>query len=170
LAAAGAVAAMSLDLRSVPLVLVSGSLALTVLVLLLATLSLGRPGWIGAIIGLLALLFFAHILVAGETNTGLAAAVGVALLLVGELTQLSLDSRLAGRYEASLSVARAIAIAWLGLLGLGVALLGMLAAGVPIPGGIGAVAVGMGASVGLLGLFSVVAARVPARSADRDAP
>ena len=99
-----------------------------------------------------------------------AATVGVALLLVGELAQWSLDGRLVGRYERGLHVSRVIGIAWLGLLGLGVALLGLLAAGLPIFGGIETVAVAMAASVALLGLASIVAGRAPIPSGHRAAP
>jgi hypothetical protein len=141
-----------------------------VLVLLLAAaLVLGRPGWIGTVLALLALLFFGHLVVAGESSPQVAAIVGVALLLAGEFTQWSLDGRLAGRYETGLQVSRAIGIAWLGLLGLGVELLCLLSAGLPITGGIETFSIGMAAAVALLGLFSAVAARAPTRPGRRDA-
>jgi hypothetical protein len=124
-----------------------------------AALVLARPGWIGAILALLALLFLAHLLVASESSAQGAAIVGVALLLAGELSQWSMDGRLAGRYDVGLHVSRAIGIALVGLLGLGVEILCLVAAGLPISGGVVTVAIGMAAAVALLALFSAVAGR-----------
>lgn len=134
-----------------------------------AALILARPGWIGAILALLAMLFFGHLAVAGKSSPEVAAIVGVALLLAGELSQWSMDGRLAGRYESGIQVSRAIGIAVLGLLGLAVELLCLLAVGLPITGGIVTLAIGMAAAVALLGLFSAVATRVPTPAGRRDA-
>lgn len=102
-------------------------------------------------------MYFGHLLVAGELSPGGAGAVGVGLLLVGELGGWSVEARLAGRYERGVHVGRAAAIAWLGLLGLGIVLLGWLAAGLAIPGGVATAAVAMAAAVALLGLIAFVA-------------
>jgi hypothetical protein len=173
LAAAGAVALLSLDVRSPSLAVVTGAPGVVLVLVLGAALILARPGWIGAILALLALLFFSHLAVAGESSPQVAAIVGVALLLAGELSQWSIDERLAGRYESGIQVSRAIGIAWLGLLGLAVELLCLLAVGLPVTAGIETLAVGMAAAVALLGLFSAVAARAPTwaptRSGRRDA-
>jgi hypothetical protein len=139
------------------------------LLILAAALLLARPGWIGATLGFLALLFFAHLVVADAFSPAGAAVVGVALLLAGELGQWSIDGRLSGRYEARVHMSRAIGIAWLALLALAVELLSLLAAGVPITAGIETVALAMAAAIALLGLFSAVAARAPIRSGRRDA-
>jgi hypothetical protein len=162
------VALLSLDLRSPSLLVVTGGPGVVLCLVLGSALVLARPGWIGTVLGLLALLFFVHLLIAGQSSPQVAAIVGVALLLAGELTQWSLDGRHAGQYEASLHVSRAIGIAWMGLLGVGVALLSLVAAGLPAPGGIETVAVAMAAAVGLLRLFSFVAARAPVRPARRE--
>jgi hypothetical protein len=160
---------LSLDLRSPSLFVVTGGPGVVLLLILAAALVLARPGWIGPVLGLFALLFFAHLLVADAVSPAGAAIVGMALLLAGEFGQWSLDGRLAGRYEGGLHVARAIGIAWLGLLALGVEVLSLLAAGVPMSGGIETVAIGIAAAVALLGLFSAVAARAPVRPGRRDA-
>jgi hypothetical protein len=159
---------LSLDLRSPSLLVVSGGPGVALLLLFAAALVLARPGWIGAVLGFLALLFFAHLLVAGAFSPEGAAIVGVALLLAGELGQWSLDGRLAGRYEARLQVSRVIGIAWLGLLGVGVELLCLVAVGLPVASGIETAAIAMAAAVALLGLFSGVAARASIGSGRRD--
>ena len=168
LAAAGAAALLSLDLRSPSLAVVTGGPGLVLLLLLATAIVVARSGFIALALGLLALLFFAHLLVAGESGTETAAIVGVLLLLAGELGQWSIDARLAGHYERSLHVTRALGIGTLGLLGLAVAFLALVAAGLPTSGGIETVAIGMAAAVGVLGLFSYAAARAPIRSARRD--
>jgi hypothetical protein len=148
---------MSLDLRSAGLMFVSGGFGLGALLLLGAALVLARPGWIGATLGFLALVYFGHELLAGESNWEALGVVGVALLLVGELSQWSMDSRLPGRYDAHLHVSRAVGTAWLVSLGLAMAFLSLAAAGLPITGGIPTVAAGMVASVALLALVSILA-------------
>ena len=80
-----------------------------------------------------------------------------------------MDRRLTGQYETGLHISRAIGIAWLGLLGVGVVVLSQLAAGLPISGGIETVAVAMAAAVALLGLLSIVAGRAPIPSTEYDA-
>jgi hypothetical protein len=162
------VALVSIDLRSPSLLVVTGGPGVVLCLVLGAALVLARPGWIGTVLGLLALLFLMHLLIAGESSPQVAAGVGVALLLAGELTQWSLDGRHAGRYELSLHVSRAIGIVWLGMLGAGVVLLSLAAAGLPVPGGIATVAVATAAAVVLLGMFSFVAARAPIRAGRRE--
>jgi hypothetical protein len=159
---------LSLDPRSPSLLVVSGCSGVALLLLFGAALVLGRPGWIGTVLGFLALLFFAHLLVADAFSPEGAAIVGVALLVAGELGQWSLDGRLAGRYEPRMQVSRAIGIAWLGLLGVGVEVLCLVAVGLPIASGIETLAIAVAAAVALLGLFSVVAARAPLGSGRHD--
>lgn len=146
-------------MRSAGLVFVSGGFGLVVLLLLGATLVLARPGWIAGVLALLALLYFGRLAVAGEPSLEGLGISSVLLLLTGELSQWSMDSRLAGRYEAGVHLWRAAGIVLLGLLGLGTVLLSQLATGVPIAAGIGTVAVAMTAAVALLGLISVAALR-----------
>jgi len=150
---------VSLDLRSSGLSFVSGTFGLLCLLVLGAALVLARPGWIAAAVGLLALLYLGHTVVEDAANPTELGLVSVGLLLVGELAQWSMDGRLAGRYETGIHLSRATGIALLGLLGLGTVALSQVAAGVPIPGGVGAIAVAMAASVALLGLISAVALR-----------
>lgn len=131
------------------------------------SLALPRPGWIGAALSLLALLYFGHLLVGGEFSPGGAGLVGVALLLVGELGSWSADARLAGRYEPAVHLGRAVGIAWLGLLGLGIVVLAWLATGLAIPGGVATAAVAMAAAVALLGLISLAATRLAGAAGPR---
>jgi hypothetical protein len=139
--------------------------ALLVLLLGVALLA-ARPGWIGPIVGLFVLLFVGHLLVAPGSDLPTAGVVGVALLLVGELSQWSFDSRLRGRYDGALHRARAFAFAGLALLGAGVALLTLVVVGLRVPAGLATIAAGMGAFVALVVLISVVALR-PARRTER---
>jgi hypothetical protein len=128
-------------------------------VLLAIVLAGGRPAWIGIVLGLLALVYLGHIALTGESDLTEVGLAGTALLITGELGQWSLDSRLPGRYDAALHLARAGGLAALALLGLGTVVLAQLAAGLPIDGGIAAVAVATAATVALLGLVSGVALR-----------
>jgi hypothetical protein len=169
---------VSLDQRSSGLAFVTGASGLLCLVVLAIALVLARPGWIGGALGLLALLYLGHTVVAEAANPTELGLVSVGLLLVGELAQWSIDGKLPGRYEQGIHLSRATAIGVLGLLGLGTVALSQVAAGLAIPGGIGAVAIAMGAAVGLLGLISAVALRragtpsdpaIPAAAGRRDA-
>ncbi|MBI2782246.1 MAG: hypothetical protein HYX55_10700 [Chloroflexi bacterium] len=153
------VAAVSLDVRSSGLLFAFGVLGAAILVLLAAALVLGHPGWIGPVLGLLAALYLGHVLVAAEANVLTAGVVGVALLLVGELAQWSFDSRLRGRYLASMQATRAVAVGWLVLLGAGATFLSLLVVGLPVSGGLVTVMVGVVAFVGVVALVSVVARR-----------
>ena len=137
----------------------TGGLGLVVLLLLGATLVVARPGWIAGALGLLALVYFGRLAVADEPSLEGLGVVSVLLLLTGELSQWSMDSRLAGRYETGVHMWRAAGVVVLALLGLGTVLLSQVATGVPIVGGLGTVAVSMAAAVALLALVSVVALR-----------
>ena len=150
---------MSLDVRSSGLLFAFGVLGAAILVLLAAALVLGHPGWIGPVLGLLAALYLGHVLVAAEANLLTAGVVGVALLLAGELAQWSFDSRLRGRYLASMHATRAVAVAALVLLGAGATFLSLLVVGLPVSGGLVTVMVGVAAFVGVVALVSVVARR-----------
>jgi hypothetical protein len=145
--------------RSGGLVFVSGAVAVLGLVLLATALVFVRPAWIGAALGLLALLFFEHAAATGDTDVGRLGLASVGLLLTGELAQWSLDSRLAGRYDEGLHRARAGGIGVLVVVGSGAVVLSELAAGVPVPVGLGTMAVAAAAAVALLALISNVALR-----------
>jgi hypothetical protein len=154
-----AIAALSLDVRSGGLVFVSGVLGALLVVMLGVALVAARPGWIGPILGLFVLLYVGHLLVAPGTDLLIAGVVGVALLVVGELSQWSFDSRLRGRYDGALHRARAVGFVGLVLLGAGAALLTLVVVALPVPPGLGTIAAGMGAFVALVVLISVVALR-----------
>ena len=135
-----------------------------ILVLMLgAALVFARPGWIGAILGLLALLYVGHVLLAPGSDLLSAGVVGVALLLVGELSQWSFDSRLHGRYDGSMQRARALGATGLALLGIAAVAVTLIVVGLPVPGGLITIAAGMAAFVALVVLVSIVALRPPAR-------
>lgn len=153
------IAALSLDRRSGGLLFVSGVPGALLVVLLAAALVFGRPSWIGALVGLFAMLYLGHLVVAPGADLLTAGAVGVALLLVGELSQWSFDSRLHGQYELGLHRARALGVSGLVLLGSGVVVLILLIVGLPVPAGLGTIAAGMAAFVALVVLISIVALR-----------
>jgi hypothetical protein len=153
------IAALSLDVRSGGLAFISGFAGALLVVLLGIALVLAQPAWIGALLGLFAVLYVGHVLVAPGTDLVTAGVVGVALLLVGELSQWSFDSRLRGRYESGLHLARAIGLAGLVVLGTGVVFATLLVIGLPVPGGLGTVVAGIAAFVTLVVLISTVALR-----------
>jgi len=153
------IAALSLDTRSGGLVFVSGALSALIVAALGIALVFARPGWIGPLLGLFALLYLGHLLVAPEAELLRAGLVGVALLLVGELSQWSFDSRLRGRYEVGLHRARAIGFGGVVLLGAGAVVMTLVVLGLPVPAGLGTVIAGMAAFVGLVVLISIIALR-----------
>lgn len=137
----------------------SGTAAAVVIVVLAVVLILGTPNHIGLPQGMLAVLYLGHVVLAGESAWEALALVSLGILLVGELSQWSFDSRVAGRYDAGLHRSRAIGIAALLALGLGVILLAAAASRLPSLGDPWAIAVAAGASLALLALISTVARR-----------
>lgn len=127
--------------------------------LLAGVLILGRPNMVALPQGLLAVLYLGHVVLAGESTWEGLGLVSLGILLVGELSQWSFDSRVAGRYEAGLHVARASGIALLLALGLGMILLATAASGLPSLGDPWAVAAAATASLALIVLISTVARR-----------
>jgi hypothetical protein len=154
-----AIAAASLDVRSGGLVFVSGVLGVIIVLPLVVALVLGRPGWFGVTPVLLALLYLGHVLVAPGSDLATAGLVGVALLLVGELSQWSFDSRVRGHHEAAIHRSRALGVGGLALLGAGAVVLSLLVVGLPVSGGLVTVIVGVTAFVGVVALVSFVAVR-----------
>lgn len=152
-----------MDLRTGALVFVSGTAAAVVLVILVGVLVLGKPNLIGVAQGTLALLYVGHVALAGEPTWEALGLVSLGILLVGELSQWSFDSRVSGHYEAGPHLARAIGIGWLVALGLAVIVLAGLAAGLPNPGDPWAVAAATAATLALLALVSTVALRASGR-------
>ena len=152
-----AIARLSLDLRTGGLLFVSGTAAVVVLVILAGVLIAGRSNLIGPAQGMIALLYLGHVLVAGESTWEALGLVSLGVLLVGELSQWSFDSRVAGRYEAGLHRSRAIGIAALLALGAGLIMLaafGLALPNLPDPWAVVAATV---ASLALLALISRVA-------------
>jgi Flp pilus assembly protein TadB len=149
----------SLDSRGRGVLLITATPGVVVLLVLAMTLALGRAGIVSVVLGLLALLYFEHGLLTNETDLFQLGLVGVAILIVGELAQWSIDSRVPGRYERGLHRSRAAAIGALALLGLATVMVSGIAAGIPIGGGIESVVIAMAASVGVLGLISLVGMR-----------
>ena len=157
---AGAIAFASLDLRSGGLAFISGGLALAALAVLGGALVLPAPSMIGAAVGLLGLVYFGHVLIAGESRPEALALVAVGLLLVGELSQWACDRRQRGRYALAVSLSRAIGVISLSALGLGISLLALLVAGLPVASGTWPLAGAIAASVGLVGLVAIAARRL----------
>lgn len=154
-----AVAAASLDVRSGGLAFVSGALGVLIVLLLALTLVFGRPGWFGVTPALLALLYLGHLLVAPGSDLAAAGMVGLALLLVGELSQWSFDSRIRGHHDAAIHRSRAIGVGGLALLGAGAVFLSLLVIGLPVSGGLVTAIVGVAAFVGVVALVSFAAVR-----------
>lgn len=148
---------MSLDAGDGMLPLLAGSVGLLGVAALGLTLVTGWRGGIGLSVGLLALGYLARVVVVGSAAPEILASVSVALVLVGELGQWSLDRRLRGTYERPLLMGRAVGLAWLVALGAGAAVLGLAVTGIPVPGGIATQAAAIAASVALLALVASVA-------------
>jgi hypothetical protein len=151
------IARLSLDLRTGALTFVSGIPAVVVLVILAGVLVLGKPHLIGVAQAMLALLYLGHVVLAGESTWEALGLVSVGVLLVGELSQWSFDSRVVGRYEAGLHRSRGVAIAALVALGVGVIALAAFAFGLPDLPDPWAVLAAVAASLALLALITTVA-------------
>lgn len=152
-----AIVRLSLDLRTGALLFVSGTVAVIALVLLAGVLVLAKPNLIGPAQAMLAVLYLAHLVVAGESTWEALGLVSLGLLAMGELSQWSFDSRVPGRYEADLHRSRAIGIAAVLALGLGV--IGMAAFALELPNLADpwAVVAATAASLALLALITRVA-------------
>lgn len=150
------IAGHSLALNSSELAVTTGGLALLALFLLLTGLILAWGAGIGWALAALATLYLSHLYFSGPIIGLEVSLVGVGLLLVGELSQWSLDSRLSWRFERSLCASRAIGLILLVAIALGVALLAQLASEVRVAGSLGTVASGTAAVVGLLALIATV--------------
>ena len=154
---AGAIAFASLDDADGALPRLAGVVGLVGLVVLAAVLVTGWRGGLGAALALLGAGYLAHVMAGGRVVPEVLASVSVLLLLAGELGQWSLDRRLRGSYELRLEVSRGAGIAWLAVLGAGVAVLGLVVTGIPVPGGVAAQAAAITAAVVLLALVASVA-------------
>ena len=135
----------------------SGSAAAIVLVILGGILVFAKAHLIGAAQALLALLYLGHVVLAGESTWEALALASLGILLVGELSQWSFDSRVAGRYEAGMHASRAIGIGALLALGVGVITLAAFALGLPSLGDPWAVLAATAASLALVALVAYVA-------------
>lgn len=156
LAAAAAIAGLSVDQRSGALTFLTGSVAVVAIVLVVAALIVGGGLLLGAALALLGLLQFAHVLLLDEVSAWSLGLASVGLLLIGELTQWSLDSRSPGRLERGLHVSRALGIGGLVVVAAAVVVLGLAATAWPMDPGIVSVAVATLAAVGLLGLIWMI--------------
>ena len=148
---------LSLDLRTGALLFVSGTAAVVVLVILAGVLVLAKSHLIGVAQAMLALQYIGHVVVAGESTWEALGLVSLGVLLVGELSQWSFDSRVVGRYEARLHRSRAIAMGALVALGVGVNALAAFAFGLPDLPDPWAVVAAIAASLALLALITTVA-------------
>lgn len=144
-------------MRTGGLLFVSGTAAVVVLVILAGVLVVAKSSLIGAAQALLAVLYLGHVVVAGESTWEALGLVSLGMLLVGELSQWSFDSRVAGAYEAGLHRSRAIGIAGLLALGVGVIALAAFGLGLPSVPDPWAVVAATAASLALLALISKVA-------------
>jgi hypothetical protein len=147
---------LSLDLRTGALVFVTGTAAVVVLMILAAVLVLAKPHLIGAAQAVLAVFFVSHVLVSGESTWEALGLASLGILLFGELSQWSIDSRVVGRYEPGLHQSRAVGVAALVALGLGVITLAAVALGLPTLGDPWAVVAAIAASLALLVLITEV--------------
>ena len=155
-ALAAALAGLSIDQRSGALTFLTGTVAVTALLAVIAALVLGGAQLLAAALLLLGFLQFVHVLLIGELNPWMLGIVSVGLLLVGELVQWSLDSRSRGRLAAGLHLSRAIGVLWLVVFGTGVVVIGLAAAVLPMEEGIPALVLAMVSAVALLGLISTI--------------
>jgi len=149
----------SLDLRSGGLAFLSGTIGIAGLTLLAAALLFGIPRLIGPALALVCALYIERLVATGQSDPAILALSSVGILLVGELTQWSIDSRVAGRYDPGLHVSRGLGLVWLSVLGVASVALGLLAATAPVAGGLGAAVVATAAAVAASALIWVAARR-----------
>ena len=135
----------------------TGLAAIVVLVILAAVLVLAKPHLIGVAQAMLALLYIGHVVVAGESTWEALGLVSLGVLLVGELSQWSFDSRVVGRYDARMHEARAVGVVALVALGAGVVALAAFTFGLPDLPDPWAVVAASAASLALLALITTVA-------------
>jgi hypothetical protein len=153
------IAALLLDARSGGLAMLSGSLGVLALVVLGAALVLGQSALIGWSLGLLALQYAERLVATGEANLWVPAVAGLGLLLVGELSQWSIDSRSLVRPRIRLHVARAMAIGSLLTIGAATVLVCLLTIVVPISSTPWATIGAVVAIVGVIVVFGAAARR-----------
>jgi hypothetical protein len=149
--------------RTGALLFVTGTVAIVVLVILASVLVLAKSNLIGVAQAMLALLYVGHIVLAGESTWEALALVSLGILLVGELSQWSFDSRVAGRYESGMHLSRAIGVAVQLALGVAVIMLAAFALGLPSLGDPWAVLAATAASLALIALVARVALSAPGR-------
>jgi hypothetical protein len=106
---------------------------------------------------MLALLYLGHVVLAGESTWEALGLVSLGVLLVGELSQWSFDSRVEGRYEAGLHLSRAIGVAAQLALGAGLVTIAGFGLALPNLGDPWAVVAATAAMLGLLALITKVA-------------
>ena len=135
----------------------SGTAAVVVLVILAGVLLLAKSHLIGGAQAMLALLYLGHVVIAGESTWEALGLVSVGILLVGELSQWSFDSRVVGRYEPGLHRSRGTGVLALLVLGVGVVTLAAFAFGLPNLSDPWAVVAAIAASLALLVLITKVA-------------
>lgn len=131
-AVATVIVALLLDVRTGGLAMLSGSLGVVALVILGAALVLGQSALIGWALGLLALQYAERLVATGDASLWIPAITGLGLLLVGELSQWSIDSRSLVGSHARLNAARAMAIGSLMAIGAATVLASLLMVLVPI--------------------------------------
>ena len=148
---------MSVDARSGGLVFVTGAIALAALGFVGATLVIGTPVLVGPAVAFLGFAYVARVLITGFSEPVVLGAASVALLLVGELSQWSIDRRAAGRYSTAMSSARALGLVALAAIGALAAIVGLVVLGLPVADETLALLLATLASVALLGLVAVVA-------------
>jgi hypothetical protein len=156
---ATAIVAILLDTRSGGLAMLSGSVGVVALVVLGAALVLAQSALIGWALGLLALQYAERLVATGVANLWLPAVAGLGLLLVGELSQWSIDSRSLVGVHARLHVARAMAVGSLLTIGAATVLVSLLTIVVPISSTPWATVGAVVAIVGITVVFATAARR-----------
>jgi len=149
----------ALDLRSGGLVLLSGAPGVVALAVLGLALLTARPQLLGPALAILCLVQLQRVAMTGESDLARLAAVSVGVLLVGELSQWSFDSRQAAVRERGMHVSRGLTVLVLCVLSLVAVTVVLVAAFLPVAGGAWAPAVAVLAAVGLLAMLSVAAMR-----------
>ena len=145
----------------------SGTAAVVVLVILAGVLVLAKSQLIGLAQAMLALLYIGHVILAGESTWEALGLVSLGVLLVGELSQWSFDSRVVGRYDVGLHRSRVMAIVALVALGVGVIALAAFAFGLPDLPDPWAVVAAIAASLALVALITTVARGASGMSAEQ---
>jgi hypothetical protein len=158
-AIAFAIVALSLDARSGGLLFLTGTVGVLALGVLGGALVVGNPAFLGPAVAVLELAYLQRVLLAGAPSVVEVGLVSLAVLLVGELGQWSLDNRLVRIDAPRMHLGRLWAI--LGLVAVSAVAVTVVSVGAvaPVAAGIAVSIIAVAATVATIAVVSAAATR-----------